>query len=71
MSVKTKGNTVAVLNVQRLAGDYGTTFQTPPTMVATEAFEMALVKDTNASSNVTRLYIYDNGAWQFVALTAV
>lgn len=71
MSVKTGSKTVAALNVQRHAGDYGTSFASPPTLTATEPFELAIVENTKASNAATRLYVYENGAWKYVALTVV
>lgn len=71
MSVKASGSTVAALNVQRLSGDYGTSFASPPTLVATEPFEFAIVRNTKASNEATRLYVYENGVWQYATLTVV
>jgi hypothetical protein len=71
MSVKTKGNSVAALNVQRLSGDYGTSFASPPTLTATEAFEMAIVENTKSGQEATRLYVYENAKWKYVTLTVV
>ena len=63
MSVKVKNNSVAALNVQRKAGDYGSSFASPPSMTATEPFELAIVQNTKSGNEATRLYVYENGAW--------
>lgn len=71
MSVKTASNTVAVLNIQRHAGDYGSSFASPPTLTATEDVEFAIVENTKSGQEATRFYIYENGAWKYVAMTVV
>lgn len=68
MSVKATGLSIGALNVQILSADYGSSWGSAPTMKNTESFEIALVKNTNGAGAV-RLYVYSNGAWNYVALT--